>query len=200
MNEIFSGAKFCTEIGGRQVLVSGADIRNALRYYHEHEESLTEGKWISVDPGQICKELFSTPREIKEEENLRKKIKAALAIAEGEKAYQRKFYYMVPPKPEKQPFNQIIANAKKNHIVIMDWVRQALVWAFRLTHGESWENICTKSDPSSWFKIIKGRDTYELWGGSRELCAHIPETMCIAIVENDKVCTQGVPVYVRVEK
>lgn len=202
MNEIFSGAKFCTEIGGREVEVSGADIRNALRYYHEHEESLTEGKWIKVVPEWICEGLFSTPRESREEEQLRRKIVVALAEAKKNEKYKKTFYFLVPKEPENKTFNQILADAKKENLAIMDWVWQGLEWAFRITQGESWENICLNPDTSSWFRVIKSKEsTYEVWGGARRLSAHIPETTCLSTIRNyEYTYKQEVPVYVHVEK
>lgn len=202
MEKIYSCEKFSTDVCGREVEVSGAEIVEALVHYHKSQNSITEGKWIKVVPEWICEGLFSTPRESREEEQLRRKIVVALAEAKKNEKYKKTFYFLVPKEPENKTFNQILADAKKENLAIMDWVWQGLEWAFRITQGESWENICLNPDTSSWFRVIKSKEsTYEVWGGARRLSAHIPETTCLSTIRNyEYTYKQEVPVYVRVEK
>jgi len=165
------------KIAGFLVDLTQEQISAAVQYYHRCKKSLLEDIWILIDIDKIDKTLFNEPREDIKEERLRETIQEAFKMAECNPRYTLPFEVMTPSMYEDKPIKVQIGEAYLRGEEPCDWAHQALEWAFRITNGESWENICKEVDRSTYSRMIfdkKGLLTY--WGGSIKHLAYQPET------------------------
>lgn len=104
---------------------------------------LVKGEWFEVDPKTIKRELFF--KEVNEiDEKARKLICEAFEeMKKKPYKYARKFKVRIPERVTyyDKRFSEIMdsLSEKKQHIA--DWVELALVWAQRISNGETWSSL-----------------------------------------------------------
>lgn len=110
----------------------------------------------TVDLKSINRNLFVTPREDPNQEKVRKLILEAFSEADAKpEKYSQPFETLVPDM-------DILCYTKSKLIVLAydlgdhmaDWVEQALVWAQKISDGQSWESICNYPDTSKNRRMI----------------------------------------------
>jgi len=109
-----------------------------------NSDALFEGQWFEVDPKRIKRSLF----EIRDDEA--DIVEAKQLISEAFKEmqknpnkYARSFKVMIPKKVTyiDKRFMEIINSLNEKNEHIADWVELALVWAQRISNGETWKTL-----------------------------------------------------------
>ena len=100
---------------------------------------LVKGEWFEVDPKTIKREFF-----FQDDEKARKLICEAFEeMKKKPYKYASKFKVRIPEKVTyyDKHFSEIIESLSENHQHIADWVELALVWAQRISNGETWSSL-----------------------------------------------------------
>jgi len=160
---------------------------------------MEEDKWISINPKGIDVAIFQEERDLPEQENLRKLILQAFDEARLNPKYCKTFETMVPKESRGLSINDLIDESIFDGCEIINWIHQGLEWAYRITKGEPWENICENADNSTWYKLMFWQDgIIHTVGGSKKISANVPETTVMpAIMDYDFITDIAVPKYVR---
>lgn len=110
----------------------------------------------TVDLKSINRNLFVTPRKDKNQEKVRKLIQEAFSEADSNpEKYNQPFETSVPDMDiicYTQSKLIVLAYDSGDHMA--DWVEQALVWAQKISDGQSWESICNYPDTSKNRRMI----------------------------------------------
>ena len=128
----------------------------------------TEGKWFLVNPLAIDQTLFIEEREDLWQESARKLILEAFQELKENPKYAKPFKTMILKKTwlmTSVKELEELAESLGDHNA--DWVEQALEWAQRICNGETWEDLCNKTDPIKYHRLIKWKnDCFQFVGGS----------------------------------
>ena len=143
------------------------------------ERKLKEVKWFEVDWDTINKTLFKRVKEDFQQEIAREMIcEAFKEVRSKPEKYLRKFKVMIPEKVwRKKSITKLKVLASEFGDHAADWIEQALVWAQKISNGESWEKVCNDPDTEKWYRIIGWKNSmWKLIGGSTELEDQNPST------------------------
>lgn len=138
----------------------------------EKTRTPTEGEWFVVNLNTINKNLFKREKKDPDQEKTRQIIREAFQMVRiRPRKYHKEFKVMVLEKTwEKKSIRGIEAIACKFGDHAADWVEQALVWAQRISNGESWKTVCNDPDSANWYRLIAWKDNYwKMVGGSQKL-------------------------------
>lgn len=137
----------------------------------EKARTPTEGEWFVVNINTINKNLFKREKKDPQQESTRQIIREAFYVAKNNtKKYPETFKVLMPEKTwKKKPIGELKAVACELGHHAADWVEQALVWAQRISNGESWKKVCNDPDTANWYRLIAWKDNYwRLIGGSQK--------------------------------
>ena len=127
-----------------------------------------QGDAFDVIPKTINRKLFKKKRKGKQEQTRRLIVEAFEEVDRNPDKYGKSFKAIIPEKTWtviNLDQAQKIAAQFKGHVA--DWVEQALVWAQRISNGESWEAICNKPDKAKYYRIVIWKnDHIRMAGGS----------------------------------
>ena len=119
---------------------------------------LVKGEWVEVNPKTIKRELFAQEVDEKDE-NARKLIcEAFKEMKKKPYKYARKFKVRIPEKVDyyDKRFSEIMDSLSEKNQHIADWVELALVWAQRISNGETWSNL--RMNESLYQRFIIGKN------------------------------------------
>lgn len=115
-----------------------------------------EGKWFKVVPKKIKWSLFVNARNDEAQEKVRKLILNTHSVMLEYDLYTDPFETLIPEKTwEAFKISEFTEFASKMGDSIADIDDQALVWAQRITNGETWEEVCNDIDNTPWFRLIE---------------------------------------------
>lgn len=128
-----------------------------------------KGKCFDVIPSSIDRSLFQEKRANAQQEWTRQIIEEAFdEVDKYPEEYAKAFKVMIPEKMWSFTTIRELKKLAKNlggHIA--NWVEQALVWAQRISNGETWEAVCNDPDTEKWYRLVEWKNaSYRLVGGS----------------------------------
>ena len=128
-----------------------------------------KGKDFVVILSSIDKSLFQEKRANAQQEWTRQIIEEAFdEVDQYPEEYVKAFKVMIPEKMWSFTTIRELKKVAKNlggHIA--NWVEQALVWAQRISNGETWEAVCNDPDTEKWYRLVEWKNaSYRLVGGS----------------------------------
>lgn len=129
-----------------------------------------EGKWFHVNPLELDFDFLKYPRKNIRQEEIRLLINEAVnELSKNPERYNRPFETLIPQYNvcggktimELKIFSQSIGDS------IANWVEQSLEWLQRINNGETWEDICFKSDQMKNYRLIEWKNgTIHFVGGA----------------------------------
>jgi len=137
---------------------------------NEKARTPIEGEWFVVNLNTINRNLFKREKKDPEQEKTRQIIREAFDMVRIKpRKYHKEFKVMILAKTwEKKSVRGIEAIACEVGDHAADWVEQALVWAQRISNGESWKTVCNDPDTINWYRLIAWHDNYwKMVGGSK---------------------------------
>ncbi len=137
----------------------------------EKTRTPTEGEWFVVNLNTINKNLFKREKKDPQQERTRQLIREALdVVRKNPTKYPAEFKVIMPEKNwKKKSISQLKQVACELGDHAADWVEQALVWAQRISNGESWKKVCNDPDNANWYRLIAWKDNYwRFVGGSQK--------------------------------
>lgn len=166
------GMKITLQVNGREMTFSEEELAAILEEHFSQTqptEPKVKGKYFNVIPNSIDRSLFQEKRANAQQEWTRQIIEEAFdEVDKYPEKYAKAFKVMIP---EKMWSFKTVRELKKlaknlgNHIA--NWVEQALVWAQRISNGETWEAICNDPDTEKWYRLVEWKNGYyRLVGGS----------------------------------
>lgn len=171
-------------INGKEKVFFKDELEDILEEYFQNEISTQppiENRWFWVNPQAINREIFKKEREDKQQEKTRMLILEAFDFVDQfPEKYGRAFKTLIPLKKwhGDRTVGELNEQAHRlgNHNA--DWVEQALEWAQRICNGETWEEICNKDDPASYYRMVfwKNDSSVRLIGGSSANGFNFPAT------------------------
>jgi len=145
----------------------------------EKARTPTEGEWFVVNINTINKNLFKREKKDPQQESTRQIIREAFYVVKNNpKKYPEVFKVLMPEKTwRKKSVSQFKKLACEFGDHAADWVEQALVWAQRISNGESWKTVCNDPDTANWYRLIAWDGNYwRLVGGSQKLKDETPSS------------------------
>lgn len=120
----------------------------------------TEGKWFRINVRTIDQTLFNEARSDSNQEKTRQLILEAFEEVKKSPKYVKSFKILIPRKNWSSKNVRACKRfaQRKFRGSIATWVDQALVWAKRISDGESWEMVCNSKDTANWYRLIKWKD------------------------------------------
>lgn len=178
--------KITLQVNGREMTFSEEELIAILNEHfseRETEEQTTKcvqtedkttqvaktDKYFDVTPSSINRNLFQEEREDVQQEWPRQIILEAFdEFDRHPEKYAKSFKVMIPKKTwSSKTVEELKSLAKKLGDHNANWVEQALVWAQRISNGETWEALCNEPDTEAWYRLIVWKNGYpRLVGGS----------------------------------
>lgn len=167
-------------------------------------KTIAKGKYFDVIPSSIDRSLFQEKRENKQQEWTRQFILEAFdKVYSYPKKYAKPFKLMIPELmiPEKiwvrTDLQELLGLDRKLGDHIADWVELALVWAQRISNGDTWEDLCNnnKLDTRICSRLFKWMDGfYRLVAGTEGTEIYYKENLDCRFLDNT------IPLFVSYEE
>ena len=149
---------------------------SAKEVSHEKEKNRIEGKWISVNFTEINEELFKHARGNQRQEETRRTINEAIAIAKKNEKY-RNFEIQIPEKRWKaKSFREMKDFAKKQNSRVANWIEVALWWATQIKNESDWHKLCDIEEDAEWYKVVEWKNTLAYIGNCTSNGGRAPMT------------------------
>lgn len=158
-----------------------------------------ETQCFDVFPYSIDRSLFQEEREDAQQEWTRQIILNALSHAySGLFRYNKPYQVVIPAKTWSSHISawDLIDIARGYGNGIAEWAELALVWAQRISNGETWETLCNEPDTDARPRIVSWKDNALRCVGGKG----VPAT-CVGKVSLDISIPliEAVPLVVRYE-
>ena len=143
---------------------------------HEKEKNRIEGRWHSVSLNEINEDFFKHPRESQRQEETRKTINEAIAIAKKDGKY-RNFEIQIPEKRWKsKTLSEMKDYAKKQKLHVANWIEVALWWATQIKNESDWHKLCDIEEDAEWYKVVEWKNTLAYIGNCTSNGGRAPMT------------------------
>lgn len=142
----------------------------------EKEKNRIEGKWISVNFTEINEDLFKHARGNQRQEETRRTINEAIAIAKKNEKY-RNFEIQIPEKRWKaKSFREMKDFAKRQNSRVANWIEVALWWATQIKTENDWHRMCDVEEDAEWYKVVEWKNTLAYIGNCTSDGGRVPMT------------------------
>jgi len=127
------------------------DVHKFIRFVPR----LCAEKETSVNVKAINWNLFKEKREHMLQEETRQTILMAADEIRSEKSMAKPYEFIVPEKRWSElTIEQLVVLANFWGDGLANWVHQALLWAYKLSNGQTWESLCNDRDGAFANRLI----------------------------------------------